>query len=96
VFAKTDKYAPISIHLWGANGVGFEEDVNSDVSVNSFKGGGFVELADMTFWQRQWCLVQGGASCHTSTRSLNALFEVCSVFPEWPSNSPDLNPIEAP
>jgi hypothetical protein len=61
VFAETDKYAPISIHLWRAIGVGFksplvffEENVNSNVCVNSLKGSGFVELADMTFGQRQW------------------------------------------
>jgi hypothetical protein len=73
----------------------FEENVKSDVDVNSFKGSVFVELADMTFGQRQWCLVQYGASCHPSTSSLNALFEVCNIFPEWPPNPPDLNPIEA-
>jgi hypothetical protein len=89
VFAETDEYSPISIHLWGAIDVGFksplvffEENVNSDVYVNSLKGSEFVELADMAFWQRQWCLGQDGASCHTSTCSLNALFEVCNVFPE--------------
>jgi hypothetical protein len=73
----------------------FDENVNSDVYVNSSKGSIFVELADMTFGQRQLCLVQDGASCHTSPRSLNVLFEICNVFPEWSPNSPDLNPIEA-
>jgi hypothetical protein len=66
VFTENSKYAPISIHLWGAIRVGFksspmcfEENVNSDSYVNSVKGSGFVELADMTFRQRQWCLVFG-------------------------------------
>jgi hypothetical protein len=69
--------------------------VNCEVYVNSLKGSGFEELADMTFGQRQWYLVQDRASCHTSTRSLNALVQVCNVFSKWPPNSPDLNPIEA-
>jgi hypothetical protein len=72
----------------------FEEAVNSDVYVGSLKTSGFVSLADATFGERGWFLVQDGASCHTSTRSLDALFEICNVFPQWPPNSPDLNPIE--
>jgi hypothetical protein len=102
VFSETDKYPKISIHLWGAIGLGFKSDliffertVSSDVYVGSLRSSGFVEATDATFGQRQWYLVQDGASCHTSTQSLNALFEVCNVYPSWPPNSPDLNPIES-
>jgi transposase len=35
------------------------------------------------------------ARSHTSTQSLNALFEVCNVYPSWPPNSPDLTPVES-
>jgi transposase len=102
IFAQSDKYPRISIHLWAAIGVGFkssliffEKTVDSDVYVESLKNSGFVNLADMTFGPRRWYLVQDGASCHTSSRSLDALFQLCNVFPEWPPNSPDLNPIES-
>jgi hypothetical protein len=65
------------------------------ITLIRFKKSGFFESADGRFGSRQWYLVQGGARCHTSFRSLNALFELCNVFPEWPPNSPDLNPIES-
>jgi hypothetical protein len=101
IFAPADKYAKISIHLWGAVGIGFksslvffEKTVDSDVYVNSLITSGFVAMADATFGPCQWFLVQDGASCHTSARALNSLFEICNVFPVWPPNSPDLNPIE--
>jgi hypothetical protein len=86
VFGETDKYPKISVHLWGAIGVGFkseliffERTVNSDVYVDSLKSSGFVDLADATFGERRGYLVQDGASCHISAQSLNALFEVCNV-----------------
>jgi hypothetical protein len=85
----------------GAIGVGFksssinfEQNVNSAISADVLIKSGFVGLANATFGERHWCLVQDGASCHMSTQFLNTLFEICNVFPEWPRNSPDLNRIE--
>jgi hypothetical protein len=68
--------------------------VNSAIDANTLTKSGFMGLANATFDELHWHLVQDGASCHTSTQSLNALFEICNLFPEWPPNSSDLNPIE--
>jgi hypothetical protein len=101
IFAKTEKYPLISIHLWAATKIGFksrisnfEETVNSDVYVEALESSGFLRMSDERFGERQWHFVQDCASCHTSASTLDALFEVCNVFPRWMSNSPDLNPIE--
>jgi hypothetical protein len=102
VFAETDKYPKISVHLWGAIGVGFrspvaffDKTVNSEVYVTSLKTSGFVGLADATLGGRQWCLVRTRASCQTSAQSLGALFEICNLDPGWLPDSPDLNPSES-
>jgi hypothetical protein len=88
--------------VWAAIGSGFKfpfiifaKNIDSTHSIDSLQRRGFFESADDRFGSRQWYLVQNSALCHTSSRSLNALFELCNVFPEWPPNSPDLNPIES-
>jgi hypothetical protein len=95
VFAETNKYTKFSIHTWAAIGSGFKfpliifaKNVDSTHYVDSLQKSGFFESEDGRFGSRQWYLVQDGAPCHTSFRSLNALFELCNVFPEWPPNSP--------
>jgi hypothetical protein len=42
----------------------------------------------------KWFLVQDGATCHKSAETLDYLTEYCNVLENWPSGSPDLNPIE--
>jgi hypothetical protein len=41
-----------------------------------------------------WFLVQDGATCHTSKETMAYFCEYTTVLPNWPSGSPDLNPIE--
>jgi hypothetical protein len=41
-----------------------------------------------------WFLVQDGAICHTSKETMAYLSEYATVLRNWPSGSPDLNPIE--
>jgi hypothetical protein len=79
IFAETDKYPRISIHLWAAIGIGFksrvvifEETVNLDVYVEALESSGFLRMADERFGQRQWNFVQNSASCHTSASTLDA------------------------
>jgi hypothetical protein len=55
VFPEIDKSSKISVHLWGAIGVGFKSPliffgrtVNSEVYVTSLKTSGFIGLADAT------------------------------------------------
>jgi hypothetical protein len=102
VFAATDKYAKISIHVWGAIGRGFKSNliifatnVDSDVYIQELVNSGFCEAANATYGERRWLLVQDGAPCHTSKKSWKALSELFNLFPQWPANSPDLNPIES-
>jgi transposase len=42
----------------------------------------------------QWIFQQDGAACHTSAKSLERLEENCDLIVNWPSNSPNLSPIE--
>jgi hypothetical protein len=43
---------------------------------------------------KNWFLVQDGATCHTSRDTLEYLNQYINVLPDWPSGSPDMNPIE--
>jgi hypothetical protein len=63
----------------------------SAVYVESLIKSGSAGLANTILDDRHWHLVQDGASCHINTQSLDALFEIWNVFPEWLLNSPDLN-----
>lgn len=49
---------------------------------------------DRVYGKNQWQLMQDGASCHTSSETMDYLRTYCSVLPGWPPNSPDMNPIE--
>jgi hypothetical protein len=58
-FAETDKFFKISIHVWGAIGVGFkssliifEQNVNSAIYVDALIKSGFVGLANARFGER--------------------------------------------
>jgi len=46
------------------------------------------------YGQFGWTLMQDGAPAHTSNSTLEYLSSRCNVLPNWPPNSPDLNPIE--
>ena len=47
------------------------------------------------YGERNYHLVQDGASCHWTDDVFDGLLENCNIFPTWPANSPDLNPIES-
>ena len=42
----------------------------------------------------QWTLMQDGATSHTAESTISYLKDYCNVLEGWPSNSPDINPIE--
>jgi hypothetical protein len=101
IFTKIDKYPRISIQLCAAIGIGsksristFEETVNSDICIEALESSGFLRMPVERFGEWQWPFVQHGASRHRSVPTLDALFEICNVFPQWPPNLPDLNPIQ--
>ena len=41
-----------------------------------------------------WVLMQDGATAHTASSTIEYLTDYCKVLENWPSNSPDINPIE--
>lgn len=47
-----------------------------------------------TYGIRNWMLMQDGARIHTCGQTMDYLNLYCNVLPNWPANSPDLNPIE--
>jgi hypothetical protein len=88
-FAETNNDAKISVHVRAAIGIGFkspllvfEQNVDSMHDIDSLQKSGFFGLADGRFRARGWYLVQDGAPCQTSARSMDALFQLCHVFPQ--------------
>jgi hypothetical protein len=55
---------------------------------------GIIPGMNNVYGPRGWFLVQDGATCHTSVETMNYLRNYCNVIENWPSSSPDLNPIE--
>jgi hypothetical protein len=86
--------------VWGAIAIGFKSEllifntpINSDTYTAMLETN-FIEHANQVFGEQEWVLVQDGATCHTSDKTINRLSDKCIICPEWPPNSPDLNPIE--
>jgi hypothetical protein len=84
---------------WGAIGFGFKSRlvffngcVNSTTYVSSLAD--FINQANSTYGLRNWVFVQDGAPSHTAKATINTLCDQLILNPEWPANSPDLNPIE--
>jgi hypothetical protein len=100
-FAPIDKFAKISIYVWGEIGIRyksslivFTRNVNSTIYIHNLFEAGFLAVVDEYYGERAWFLIQDRAPCHTNAASLATLTELCNIFPVWPANSPDLNPIE--
>lgn len=56
---------------------------------------GLVQGMNAAYGAENWCLVQDGATCHTSLETRRFLDRKhVTVLANWPSGSPDLNPIE--
>jgi hypothetical protein len=43
---------------------------------------------------KQWTLMQDGATAHTSKTTIDYLQLYVNILENWPSSSPDMNPIE--
>jgi hypothetical protein len=86
--------------VWGAIGFGLKSELvffeNGTVNSHQYLAGiqGLCDQADSTYGARNWVFVQDGAACHTSQEAVSTLCQRCVLNPEWPPNSPDLNPIE--
>lgn len=46
------------------------------------------------YGKNNWLLMQDGAGPHIATDTMSYLRNKCTLLQDWPSNSPDLNPIE--
>jgi hypothetical protein len=55
---------------------------------------GLIPEMNQVYGARQWFLVQDGATCHKSAETSRYLKDYCDVIENWPSGSPNLNPIE--
>ncbi|CAF4597146.1 unnamed protein product [Rotaria sp. Silwood2] len=57
----------------------------------------YKEEGDRLFMHSNWCLVQDGATAHTDRKTQDSCKKnLTSFIPKgrWPSNSPDLNPLD--
>jgi hypothetical protein len=55
---------------------------------------GLIAGMNEQFGIQQWTLMQDGATAHRSMETMEYLRTYCDVLEDWPSGSPDLNPIE--
>lgn len=55
---------------------------------------GLIIGMDEAYGQMNWVLMQDGAPAHTAPSTIEYLALYCEVLENWPSNSPDLNPVE--
>ena len=55
---------------------------------------GLIPYTNEAYGYRKWILMQDGATCHTAESTMSYLTKYCNVLENWPSSSPDPNPIE--
>jgi hypothetical protein len=75
--------------------VTFEGTIDSIVYIDDcVDASGLIPGMNSKYGCREWFLVQDGATSHTSGETMDYLSNYCNVLENWPSSSPDLNPIE--
>jgi hypothetical protein len=57
-------------------------------------GSGLIPDLNRRFGVKGWTLMQDGASAHTCAATMQYLNRYINVLANWPSGSPDMNPIE--
>jgi hypothetical protein len=55
---------------------------------------GLILGMNAAYGRMTWTLMQDGASAHTSATTMEYLRMYANVLEDWPSGSPDMNPIE--
>jgi hypothetical protein len=69
--------------------------VNGDVYVDEcIDGSELIPIMNAKYGAWGWTLMQDGAPAHTKGSTMDYLTTYCNVLANWPSGSPDLNPIE--
>jgi hypothetical protein len=99
ILAPTEKFARISIMVWGAIHIGSKSPlilIGGAIAGNGYLGilGSFFTNCDDQLGHLQWVLMQDGASPHTVPRTIAGICDPCELMPSWPANSLDVNPIE--
>jgi hypothetical protein len=92
---------PESVMIWGAIGLDYKSGcfhcshaMDSDEYHSILLRSEFVENLNDRYGAFGWYFMHDGASAHTSRATADFLKVRCLVLPEWPPNSPDLNPIK--
>lgn len=73
--------------------------INGSINAESYvdeciDGSGLIPSMNETYGHFKWVLMQDGASSHTAKSTIDYLSNYCKILENWPSSSPDLNPIE--
>lgn len=95
-YRNLDKF-PQGIMVYGAIGLNYKSKlVLCDGTIDSRKYQKNIELSLMLedLRDRDFIFMQDGARSHTSKETIRWLQKRMNVLLNWPSNSPDLNPIE--
>ena len=92
---------PSSVMVFAVIGVNFkskllivEGSIDSDRYIQNLEELNFYDELDKIHGTFNWVFMQDGARCHTCQKTLDYIEENCDIIPDWPPNSPDLNPIE--
>lgn len=100
IFQDKTKFTA-GIMVFGMIGVDYKSKlVISTNSINdvqyreNIKQSGMCAELDAKYGKGQYLFVQDGAPAHNSFCTALHLKKICSYLKVWPSNSPDLNPIE--
>jgi hypothetical protein len=69
-------------------------DINAAKDIQNIEDLGFIDELDQIHGEFNWILQQDRATCYTAAEVVDWLEESLDLIPDWPANSPDLNPIE--
>jgi hypothetical protein len=99
-FQKKAKFQK-SLMVWACIGKNFksplifiEGNLNTDGYIDMLTKNKVFETASECFSPEKVYFQQDGATCHTSKRSTEYIKQHIELIENWPSNSPDLSPIE--
>ena len=99
---KTKKY-PLKVMVYGGIAKGYKSPlivieqgtINTESYVDDLiDWSGIIPDMNELHGHHSWTLMQDGASVHTAQSTMEYLRLYCNVLEDWPSGSPDLNPIE--
>ena len=100
VFKEYQK-TEIGVMVWAAIGYDYKSplvfcppNVDGKAYREIIKQSHMIETLNNTWGEGEWLFQQDGAKPHTASETLQYLRKRMSLLDNWPSNSPDVNPIE--